>query len=168
MTLSRTKFFVQLPVNIADITASKLRYAQTLQWPNSLGSKSSGINLWPSYVRKSVETYFCLIFVLKMFKTSSQVELGASLALILCLSNLKLKTVFFYTTVSFFFSLCFINLSPCWLFELFIFNFSQEEEILDLLEQCETDENVTFDMKSGIRPIRKGPKVKKLYSMLVS
>ena len=93
---------MQLPVNIADITASKLRYAQTLQWPNSLGSISSGINLWPSYRRKSVETYFCLIFVLKMFKTSSQVELGASLALILCLSNLKLKTVFFHTTVSFF------------------------------------------------------------------
>ena len=60
----------------------------------------------------------------------------------------------------FFSSLCFLNLSSCWLFELFLCNFSQEEEILDLLEQCETDENVTFDMKSGTRPIRKGPKVK--------
>lgn len=38
------------------------------------------------------------------------------------------------------------------------FSTLREEEILDLLEQCETDENVTFDMKSGIRPIRKGPK----------
>lgn len=57
-------------------------------------------------------------------------------------------------------SLCFINLSPYWLFQLFLCNFSQEEEILDLLEQCETDENITFDVKSGIRAIRKGPKVK--------
>ena len=39
--------------------------------------------------------------------------------------------------------------------------FSQEEEILDLLEQCEADENITFD-KSGNRPMSKGPKVTKL------
>lgn len=36
--------------------------------------------------------------------------------------------------------------------------FWQEEEILDLLEQCEADENITFD-KSGNRPMSKGPKV---------
>ncbi|XP_020631477.1 tubulin polyglutamylase TTLL7-like [Orbicella faveolata] len=32
-----------------------------------------------------------------------------------------------------------------------------EEEILDLLEQCEADENITFD-RSGNRPMSKGPK----------
>ena len=42
---------------------------------------------------------------------------------------------------------------------VFISHFWQEEEILDLLEQCEADENVTFDTKSGNRPISKGPKV---------
>ena len=35
----------------------------------------------------------------------------------------------------------------------------QEEEILDLLEQCEADENITFD-RSGNRPMSKGPKVR--------
>jgi len=35
----------------------------------------------------------------------------------------------------------------------------QEEEILDLLEQCEADETITFDTKSGNRPLSKGPKV---------
>ena len=42
------------------------------------------------------------------------------------------------------------------------FVFSQEEEILDLLEQCEADENITFD-RSGNRPMSKGPKVTKLF-----
>lgn len=38
------------------------------------------------------------------------------------------------------------------------FSTLREEEIIDLLEQCEADENVTFDTKSGNRPISKGPK----------
>ena len=38
----------------------------------------------------------------------------------------------------------------------------QEEEILDLLEQCEANETITFD-RSGNRPICKGPKVTKLF-----
>ena len=42
------------------------------------------------------------------------------------------------------------------------FVISQEEEILDLLEQCEADENITFD-RSGNRPMSKGPKVTKLF-----
>lgn len=37
------------------------------------------------------------------------------------------------------------------------FSTLREEEILDLLEQCECDENVTLD-KSGNRPMSKGPK----------
>ncbi|KAL9950619.1 hypothetical protein ACROYT_G043142 [Oculina patagonica] len=37
------------------------------------------------------------------------------------------------------------------------FSSLREEEILDLLEQCEADENITFD-KSGNRPMSKGPK----------
>lgn len=37
------------------------------------------------------------------------------------------------------------------------FSSLREEEILDLLEQCETDENITFD-RSGNRPMSKGPK----------
>ena len=52
---------------------------------------------------------------------------------------------------------------PCRLtFNLSIVFFLQEEEILDLLEQCEADENITFD-RSGNRPMSKGPKVTKLF-----
>jgi len=38
------------------------------------------------------------------------------------------------------------------------FSTLREEEILDLLEQCEADETITFDTKSGNRPLSKGPK----------
>ena len=50
---------------------------------------------------------------------------------------------------------------PC---RLIFLNFVilQEEEILDLLEQCEADETITFD-RSGNRPMSKGPKVTKLF-----
>lgn len=38
------------------------------------------------------------------------------------------------------------------------FSTLREEEILDLLEQCEADEIITFDSKNGNRPMSKGPK----------
>lgn len=46
--------------------------------------------------------------------------------------------------------------------------FLQEEEILDLLEQCEADEIITFDSKNGNRPMSKGPKVYQIFLLILS
>lgn len=44
--------------------------------------------------------------------------------------------------------------------------FLQEEEILDLLEQCEADEIITFDSKNGNRPMSKGPKAYQIFLII--
>ena len=46
--------------------------------------------------------------------------------------------------------------------------FLQEEEILDLLEQCEADEIITFDSKNGNRPMSKGPKVYQIFLLIIA